>query len=296
MAESIPLFPVYLYEEDVELPKIGTYYVVAKDGIYIHVNRAVGSALVKATEIPWLKSANTHINLSLPKIPGRIIGQAWKFFSKIYAQYQSESYLQLYYSKKLNQYRLWCPKQTVSFGGVHYDRSDQFSAKEREGTELDSTEIKQESVWNCVGTIHSHCNFSAFHSGTDTADESTFDGIHLTIGHVDREEFSLVSSVAICDNRLQLEPENCVTSDLVRTIDKEVVKSKWMNFVGNDTCFFKLNLSEKDQEGLLADEEMIENEWIPKVEKQQYQQTWKPGSFMVGGNDEDDEKWWPKCY
>jgi hypothetical protein len=34
------------------------------------------------------------------------------------------------------------------------------------------------------GTIHSHCDFGAFHSGTDDADELHFDGLHITIGNV----------------------------------------------------------------------------------------------------------------
>lgn len=35
-----------------------------------------------------------------------------------------------------------------------------------------------------IGTIHSHCNFGAFHSGTDNHDEMNFDGLHITIGKV----------------------------------------------------------------------------------------------------------------
>ncbi|NDH07532.1 hypothetical protein EBX93_16715 [bacterium] len=49
--------------------------------------------------------------------------------------------------------------------------------------------------------FNSHCDFSAFHSGTDQADESTFDGIHITLGHVNRNDFSIVASLAFSDNR-----------------------------------------------------------------------------------------------
>lgn len=38
--------------------------------------------------------------------------------------------------------------------------------------------------WRIFGTIHSHCNFNAFHSGVDDADEKEFDGLHITIGNV----------------------------------------------------------------------------------------------------------------
>lgn len=300
----IALFPVYLYEEGVELPKTGTYYVVAKDGIYVHVERAVGSALVKANEIPWLKEAKSHFHLTLPKIPGRIIGQAWTFFNKVFSEFKSESYLQLYYSEELNQYRLWCPKQKVSFGGVEYERDDQFDASEREGTKMagvgTETQIQAKSRWKCVGTIHSHCNFSAFHSGTDTHDESTFDGIHITLGHVDKgpQQFSMVASIAINDNRVPLEPENCCCGDIVRSISRKVKENKYMHYYNDDTCFFGLNLSEEDQAGLNSDAEgFIENEWMPKVEKRTWQWSGGSGNFLLGGgkNDEDDEneKWFP---
>lgn len=69
--KALPLCEVYLYEEGVELPKSGMYYVVAKNGVFIHVERQVGSALEKAEGIPWLENAQPSIQLKLPKIPGR---------------------------------------------------------------------------------------------------------------------------------------------------------------------------------------------------------------------------------
>lgn len=38
--------------------------------------------------------------------------------------------------------------------------------------------------WIIYGTIHSHCNMPAFHSGTDDSDEENFEGLHITIGKV----------------------------------------------------------------------------------------------------------------
>jgi hypothetical protein len=38
--------------------------------------------------------------------------------------------------------------------------------------------------WCLYGTIHSHCDFSAFHSGVDDNDETHFEGLHITIGDV----------------------------------------------------------------------------------------------------------------
>jgi len=36
------------------------------------------------------------------------------------------------------------------------------------------------------GTIHSHAGISAFHSGTDDRDEIHFDGLHITVGNLDK--------------------------------------------------------------------------------------------------------------
>jgi hypothetical protein len=113
-----------------------------------------------------------------------------------------------------------------------------------------------------VGTIHSHCDFSAFHSGTDTFDESTFDGIHITLGHVNRDQFSMCASMAFNDQRQQMEPENCCTG-VTRKNNAAVVKSSYMTW--GEPTYFEMALSDEDAQGLVEDNDMIENEWIPKV-------------------------------
>lgn len=45
--------------------------------------------------------------------------------------------------------------------------------------------------WECLMTWHHHCNSSAFASGTDTKDETTKVGLHLTTGHIGSNRYSL---------------------------------------------------------------------------------------------------------
>lgn len=280
--KALPLCPVYLYEEGIELPEKGMYYVVAQNGIFIHVERQVGSALVKADGIPWLAEAEPSISLKLPVIPGRIVAQAHAFFRMVFEKYGAESYVQLYYSKELGQYRLWCPKQEVSRGGVSYDRADQFAYEERVG---DAKDISKEWKWQMVGTIHSHCDFSAFHSSTDTGDEETFDGIHITIGHVNKDEPSMVASVAVNANRLPLEPENCI-SDIVRQTTKKSKYVKYMTMNYGDV-HFAFELSPEDEKGLQEDVEMIEQEWMPKVSKRVFFDSWRSKRQDEEGQESD---------
>jgi hypothetical protein len=271
---ALPLFPVYFYEKGKKLPENGIYYVIAENGIFVKVQHAVGEGLVKAEGIPWLEKVTPEVKMTLPQIPARIIKQAHTFFRKVWDKYQSESYVQLYYSQELNQYRLHCPAQTVSFSSVNYDRADQFSYEERAGSA--STDINKSLRWTMAGTIHSHCNFSAFHSGTDTGDEETFDGIHITLGHVNRDEFSMVASVAINGNRTQLDPLNCVIgiSNVENTNHNNFKKTNsnfHSSFMMNSTRvdqFFSLTLSEEESKNVNSDAEMIEVEWMPKVNKE----------------------------
>lgn len=260
----LALFPVYLFEHDFEPPKSGTYYLVTKTGIFLHKETKAGNALVPVQGIPWLKEPTIEFRLKLPKVPGRIIGQALTFFRKVWFLHKSEAYVTLLYSAKLGQYRLWCPKQKVSAASVNYDRTDQPSFEDRNAND-----------WQMCGTIHSHCDFSAYHSGTDIGDEASFDGIHITLGHVNRAQFSMEASVAINDKREKLDPENCTTG-VIRLGNKEVIKSSHMTW--GESCFFDLELSEEDAQGLVTDTEVIENEWMPKVEKQVFS-----GGFFGGG-------------
>lgn len=247
--KKLALYPVYQYTDGFVLPKTGKYYLIAGDGVYFHKETKVGSGLIKVKGIPWLEVPQTGIKLDLPKIEGRIIAQALTFFRKVFKLHRSESYVTLMYSPKLG-YKLWCPTQTVTMGSVNYDRTDQPTFAER-----------SEEGWQMVGTIHSHCDFSAFHSGTDTHDESTFDGIHITIGHVNREQFSMCSSLAFNDQREQMEPENCCNG-IIRVGNTTVLRSKHMTW--GDATYFELALSDEDAQGLVEDGDMID-EWMPKV-------------------------------
>jgi hypothetical protein len=258
-------FPVFLNTPGTKLPETGIYYVVAKDGIYMRTDRNFGSALVKVEEIPHLAVAPTQASFNLPKIPATIIGQALMFFREVFVEHKTESYLTLLYSKKLGQYRLWCPRQEVSYSSVSYDRTDSVPVEERNYMGSDGP------GWQSVGTIHSHCDFSAFHSGTDEFDESTFDGIHITLGHVNRNDFSIVASIAINDNRFPKAIAD--VCDGVPNTSSEVVEEegdgpfKGQTFKRQE-LYHRLVLNDKQQAWLDNElETTIRKEWLPKVTK-----------------------------
>lgn len=255
-------FPVYLMKKGVKLPDKGIYYVIASNGVYLHKQNVLGSALVKVDNIPFLEPVDMSISLRLPKIPARIIAQAACFFKLVVQRDHSESGLILFFSREKGEYLLWCPKQEVSFGGVRYDRDDV-------GANEESLRGYQQ-----VGTIHSHCTFQAFHSGTDTSDEESFDGVHITLGNNDEGTdddpvFSMVSSIAINGNRVQMEPEHCAAG-IIRATDSEPIRAGFMSF--NRQNYFRL--PPEALETLAEDRQAIRDLWMPKVEKQQTTYIW----------------------
>jgi hypothetical protein len=206
-SELLRLFPIYLNEPGFQPPDKGMYYLIAGNGIFLHKDTAIGSVLVQVNDIAGLVEAKNDFQLTLPRIPGLVVGQALTFFRKVFEDLQSEAYLHLFFSRKSGQFRLWCPGQKVSRGGVEYDGCDQMSYEERTGRK--PGEPCGEAVWQLIGSVHSHCDLPAFHSSTDIVDEATFHGIHVTLGNVDTPHFSMAMSVAMNQHRLLLEPENC---------------------------------------------------------------------------------------
>lgn len=84
--------------------------------------------------------------------------------------------------------------------------------------------------WALYGTIHSHCDFSAFHSRVDDADEKFFDGLHITIGNVDDKfsfsaRFMLGGAAWECDLKetLNIDPELLVDDiDEIEVLEKHM--------------------------------------------------------------------------
>ena len=154
--------------EDVEaLPEPAPFYhLVGRDGPYIHKQTLFGRVIVPVKEITHLPKTAGHLWSDIPKIPADTIAQVLSFFRAIYERQHSEAMVYLTY--KDGEYRVFVPPQTASGGGVK--------------ATLDLAHIAD--GWAIAGSIHSHCNFSAFHSGTDTHDADGHDGIHMTIGNI----------------------------------------------------------------------------------------------------------------
>jgi hypothetical protein len=192
-----PGFPVHVYQEGMELPKVGTYYLVAGNGFWLHKDTAIMRGFVPVDNISVLNDFNAEVEIEwkLPKLPARHVWRIKQFFKRVVEKYRAEAGTVLYYSLAKNDYKVHIPEQQVSYGGVRYKR-------------VGISHLEDFHDYLRVGTIHSHCDFGAFHSGTDIGDEEDFDGLHVTFGHNHQDAFSISASVVMNGHRTTVDPVN----------------------------------------------------------------------------------------
>lgn len=147
-------------------------FLAHSKGWAVDKNTFFGRVIVPVSENPLAEELAYEAKLfhKIQPIPAEILGRTLGFFRAAWNQRESEA--MVYLLVRDGEYDLHVPKQNVSHGGVH--------------AKFDAAELPPGS--RVVGDIHSHCNFNAFHSGTDTADAAKNDGLHITIGKVDTDE------------------------------------------------------------------------------------------------------------
>lgn len=159
-------------------PDNGPYYVAAKNGMFAMQHTHWGRYLVPVATVNHLPEIKDAVFWNdIPKMPATLIGQVLSFFQAIYAARKSEAMVDLTWSPEKG-YRAFVPPQRASGGGVEATRN-------------------WEHIHGLhVGTIHSHCMMTAFHSTTDEHDADGHNGLHITIGRVatDKPEYAVMFS------------------------------------------------------------------------------------------------------
>lgn len=209
-----------------ELPVVDVpYYVVAQEGLFLRKHNVLGEATLKVTTMPKsigkMGNAVGWHHWAAPPIPPELCAQIVDFFRRIWDKHKAEAEVLLTARCETNpetglyvikEWRVFVPTQKVSGGAVQ--------------SVFEPTHIAKGHL--IVGTMHSHCNFSAFHSGIDTADADKMDGVHFTIGHVDKDTPEVVSMVATNGVRVTYKPEDL--ADFSK-LDSAKAPEWWDNYV-----------------------------------------------------------------
>lgn len=163
------------------------------------------------------------------KIPADTIKWVMKYFQMIYDEHGVEAAVYLMLNTTTKDWFVLCvPQLDCSGASVSYllpkapdtnitgsdARLYEACFKDKNAAALMATALKQyedalHDGYQIAGTIHSHCNFGAFHSGVDDRDELGFDGLHITIGNV-RSGFSFS-----CRYMIKGAEFNCELTDVI---------------------------------------------------------------------------------
>ncbi len=185
------IFPVYV-ADGAEAPSAiaeNLAYVIDAGGWKMFKRNGVSVALVPVQSVNGLPALEPAIDLKAAKLPLDLVRKVTAWFHAVYLKHKSEAVGYLYYCD--GAWDFVVPAQTVSAAHATYD-----GAPRRDG-------------WTLAGTIHSHAAMSAFHSGTDDADEANFDGVHITVGKLDSvPEYSC--SIVVQGVRRKCEPSDLI--------------------------------------------------------------------------------------
>lgn len=192
------------------------YYIHALEGDFLYRNTQIGTVLLKETKRPptlgRIGYAGGVFTWKGEKIPGSLISQAHDFFRRIYETHHAEAEVLITMHNTTGAFRLFVPYQRVSHAGVK--------------SVYEPTHVHKD--YTVVGTLHSHCDFSAFHSGTDSGDASDMDGIHFTIGHVNADTPEIVVMVAMNGKEFHYKEVTDVANIEFRT---ETAPAWWDSYV-----------------------------------------------------------------
>jgi len=193
--------PIYLNTPDAEWPDDSVFYVLASNGIFKCRNHPFFTSCVKTDKFPSeLEEQKSSFRFRYPRIPQSMLAGILAFFTKIYKKYKSEAIVLLYFNRHTQDYEVVCPEQWIT------EHVSKF------GSNWTSLDVKYklpmpDPMMVPVASIHSHGNLGAFHSWTDENDEKHFAGIHITIGNVNGESYSISIEAVVDTQRFRVDPE-----------------------------------------------------------------------------------------
>ena len=196
-----PLFPVVVRSEEYEPPRdVGTYYVLAANGLFLERHTALFSASIPAPAgVPGLMPHQSRLELRLPRLPSVLVERAVGFFRGVWVRWEAEGILLIFYAPTLQRYALGAPPQLLT-GRIEHGR---FRADLR----LDYLPCESPGAdFLCVGSMHSHGNLAAHHSAVDAHDEAFEAGLHVTVGRVQRAQPEFETSFVVGGCRFPLPP------------------------------------------------------------------------------------------
>jgi hypothetical protein len=132
------------------------------------------------------------------KLPLEIWNMAKGFCLWSQKEFKSEGIVLFFYDENKG-WNIWAPPQKTF--GMTVDVDEKHADYEKQRAEMPEL---------MLGSLHHHCTSSAFQSGTDEADETNKDGIHFTLGKLDKENLDIHARFVYKKNCHEVNPINWV--------------------------------------------------------------------------------------
>jgi len=181
------VIPLYLKGADFAEPADAVYYLLARDGLFLVKRTPVFVSCIRAQGLPWLAGVREEVRWRGPRIPSPLLGRVVGFFREVYQRYQAEAVVLLLCRADRPAFEMEVPEQVVAGGHARYQIGPCPPGLIR------------------VGTLHSHAGAEAFHSDLDDLDERHADGLHVTVGTLDRRP-TYACSLMVDGRRFPLTP------------------------------------------------------------------------------------------
>jgi len=146
--------------------------------------------------------------INIPKIDpnaewtnGKISEKTWTeilgFFKWSYDRFKGETQIRLFFNTETKEWAAYPYKQQVTYGAMTTEDEHDEEAR-----------ALFPDPWVYLGTGHHHCSTSAFQSSVDHEDEANQDGIHFTIGNMDKKQLDFHARISWSGEFFPLPLEN----------------------------------------------------------------------------------------
>lgn len=203
------MFPIKIINNTSEIPNDDICFLIS-DKIYLKKKTGIIESLTPVSNIGFKDPIVPYAKLHIKKIPASLIAKILLFFKIVSKVFHSEAIVLLCYNSKNKKYKIIVPSQEVSHASVRY------------------TPTVSPKNYDLISTIHSHNNFGAFHSGTDVNDEMGFDGLHVTFGNVDEDNFTISATIVANDIRFLINPMDYISGiEIINNFENEYDWQLW---------------------------------------------------------------------
>lgn len=123
---------------------------------------------------------------------GQIKHALWQqilaFFIWSYKEFKSETQVRLFYHRDSRRWAAWAFPQRPT-GMTTNEIADH--------PDVSLQRAQFPDPWILLGTVHHHCNIGAFQSGTDRSNEDAQEGLHMTVGYLEKDTLDLHGRVIV---------------------------------------------------------------------------------------------------